>query len=129
MATRRTMPQKKKLFLADFAANGNVSLAVQAAGIARSTHYEWLNKYPKYKVAYEAAEDEAIDSLELEARRRAMHGTDEPVFYQGFECGVIRKYSDTLLMFLLNGLRPGKHKHNVNVSGDLNVRIVDDIAK
>ena len=44
--------------------------------------------------------------LEDEARRRAVDGVDEPVFQQGKQVGTIRKHSDTLLIFLLKGIRP-----------------------
>ena len=56
--------------------------------------------------------------LEEEARRRAYVGFDEPVFGSGghgigtVQVGVIRKYSDTLLIFLLKGIRPGKFREN-----------------
>ena len=44
--------------------------------------------------------------IEAEARRRAVDGVDEPVYYQGKEVGTVRRYSDVLLIFLLKGLRP-----------------------
>lgn len=52
--------------------------------------------------------------LEAEAVRRAYEGVDEPVFYQGSECGEVRKYSDTLLMFLLKGMMPNKYRERVD---------------
>ncbi len=46
-----------------------------------------------------------MDDLEAELRRRAMEGTEKPVYFRGEECGVIRNYSDALGMFLLKGRR------------------------
>jgi hypothetical protein len=46
--------------------------------------------------------------LEDEAKRRAHDGIDEPVFYQGEKCGVVRKYSDNLLIFMLKARRREK---------------------
>ena len=53
--------------------------------------------------------------LEAEARRRAAIGVDEPVFYKGEVVGHIRKYSDTLLMFLLKAHWPEKFRENVSI--------------
>ena len=39
---------------------------------------------------------------------------EEPVFYQGEVVGSVRKFSDTLLMFLLKGNRPDKYKDRVS---------------
>ena len=50
------------------------------------------------------AEEDAIQQLELEARRRAFEGFDKPVFHAGEQCGLIRQYSDVLLMFLLKAI-------------------------
>jgi len=33
------------------------------------------------------------------------------VYYQGVECGRVRKYSDTLLMFLMKGAMPQEFVH------------------
>lgn len=104
----------KAKFLAEYRELGNVSYAAKAAGIARRSHYEWLKEDAEYKAAFEDAADEAADVLEAEARRRAVDGHEEPVFGSlgaGAGSGVvgaIRKYSDTLLIFLLKGSRPEK---------------------
>ena len=45
--------------------------------------------------------------------RRAHSGFDEPVFYKGIETGTVRKYSDTLTIFLLKGFKPDKYKDRV----------------
>jgi hypothetical protein len=42
-------------------------------------------------------------------------GTLEPVFHQGQEVGQVRKYSDTLLIFLLKGRKPDTYRDNVSV--------------
>lgn len=47
--------------------------------------------------------------------RRAREGVDEPVFYQGDECGSVRKYSDTLAIFLLKGAMPEKYRENTRM--------------
>lgn len=61
---------------------------------------------------------EALDvgagALEDEAVRRAYVGVEEPLFYQGKQCGTVRKYSDTLLIFLLKGAKPAKYRERVH---------------
>lgn len=121
--------KKQRAFLSAFAKTGNVTLACIAARIVRQTHYNWLERLPKYKLAFQRAEDEAADYLEAEARRRATDGIDEPVIYQGEVMGqkveyndtpeknhfiplTVKKYSDTLLIFLLKGARPQKYREN-----------------
>ncbi len=43
-----------------------------------------------------------------------MEGVEEPVrWYKGEAGGMVRKYSDVLLIFLLKGLRPDKYKDRV----------------
>ena len=37
------------------------------------------------------------------------------MFYQGVECGKIRKYSDTLMIFLLKGMNPRKFRDNATI--------------
>lgn len=115
MPTNKTITEKnKKAFLSAFAECGNVTEAAKLAGVDRTRHYDWL-KDPAYAERFADAEAQAIDGLEKEARRRAIEGTDKPVFYRGGECGVIREYSDTLLIFLLKGARPEKYRDNSRI--------------
>lgn len=58
--------------------------------------------------------DIGADSLEDEAVRRARDGYDKPVYQQGQCVGQVRKYSDTLMVFLLKGARPKKYRDNVH---------------
>lgn len=68
--------------------------------------YRFKDCEPDFSAAWDEAVAAATDAMVSEARRRAVRGTDEPVFYQGAICGVVRKYSDTLLMFLIKKERP-----------------------
>jgi hypothetical protein len=88
----------------------------------------------------------AIDTLEAEAARRAFEGVPEPVFHAGKRVldiavdekgqikrnadgkpiavpAAIRRYSDTLLMFLLNGNRSNKYRQRTDA------RFVDEKGK
>lgn len=102
---------KKDAFLAAYAKVGVLGRAAELAKCNRNTHYEWL-KDSEYAKAFDEAHEQACESLETEARRRAVEGTDKPVFHQGTQCGVIREYSDTLLIFLMKGAMPKKYREN-----------------
>lgn len=110
---RFTRHKKKNAFLTAYAYCGNVTKAAEIAGVERKSHYNWLESDAEYAAAFEEAKQEACDHLEAEARRRAVEGTCKPVFYKGEECGTIREYSDTLLMFLMKGAMPEKYKDRV----------------
>lgn len=111
MANRTKWTQKKKAaFLDAFRESANVTAAARAAGVSRSRAYQLRDEDPAFAAQWEEAENEAIDALELEMRRRAMQGVEEPVFYQGFEVGTIRRYSDTLAIFLAKAHRPEKYR-------------------
>ena len=110
MANRvRLTPAKKKKFLAALAVNGNVSDAAKQANVSRIAFYALRKKSKQFAEQWEEALEQGIDALELEAHRRAVEGIDEPVYYKGDVVGKVRKYSDTLLIFLLKGNRPEKY--------------------
>src|SRR5690606_18484748 len=76
--------------------------------------YRLRKEDPDFAAAWDEAMEQASDALEVEARRRAIEGWDEPVFYQGMETGMVRKFSDTLLIFLLKGARPEKYRDRID---------------
>jgi hypothetical protein len=71
---------------------GSHARACRAVGIARSAAYSLLKADPDFRAAYQGAKEEAADWLEEIARKRAVEG------------------SETLLIFLLKGLRPEKYR-------------------
>lgn len=84
----------------------------------------WRETDEEFDADCRLAERDAAERLEQEAIRRAKDGWDEPVFgrgegeYAGTEqVGVIRKYSDTLLIFTLKGLNPQKFGDALKVTG------------
>ena len=116
--TART-PKKARAFLEGLrSTGGNISKACQLAVIGRQTVYEWRSADAEFAQRWDETLESAIESLEEEARRRAFEGTDEPVFYQGEVCGAVRKYSDTLLIFLLKAHKPERYRENIKISID-----------
>ena len=121
MANRTKLtPKKRALFCKYLADTGNVTKAAQAINVSRTCCYEHKDEDPLFAEAWQNAVDQAVDELEEEGRRRAFEGTLEPVFYKGKECGYIRKYSDTLLIFLMKGHRPEKYRErsHLEVTGE-----------
>jgi hypothetical protein len=84
-------------FLGVYRQTGNVRLSASAAGIDRDTVYSRRQRDERFALAMSAARADAIDTLEAEARRRAL------------------ATSDTLLIFLLKSLRPEVYREQVRL--------------
>jgi len=84
-------------FLEVFRQTCNVRLAADAAGIDRDTAYRHRARDPRFAAAWARAEQDAIDVLEAEARRRAL------------------SMSDTLLIFLLKAHRPDRYRESIRI--------------
>ena len=116
-------------FLTAIAEGAHVRLAAAVAKV----HFTLPYKRRRFDDAFRAAWDEAMEigmeALEGEAARRAYHGVEEPVFYNGVQCGSVRKYSDKLLMFLLKARKPANYREGSGAESarspvTLNVTIV-----
>lgn len=108
---------KKAEFLTAYADMATVRHAAAEVGIARQTHYKWLEADEAYRADFAHARKDAGESLEREAVRRARDGWEEPVHYQGIQTSTVRKYSDTLLIFLLKGQMPDKYRDTLTLEG------------
>lgn len=100
-------------FLDVLRTTGNVSASARAAGISRRRAYLRRRQDEDFRGEWESALEEALDELEGELRRRALLGTEKPVYYAGKACGSIRSYNDNLGMFFLKNRRHnvfGEHK-------------------
>lgn len=107
------------MFLRELSQTANVREACEKAVVCRATAYAHRERDPKFKAAWDSALEDACDRMEREAYRRAVEGVDEPVFYQGEECGAIRRYSDSLLTTLLKANRPEKFRENATVKSEI----------
>jgi hypothetical protein len=97
--------------------SGNVSFACRLAGISHSHSYYMKKNKAGFSDRWEEALKVAADSLEEEARRRAVDGVDKPVFYQGACVGTMKEYSDQLLIQLLKAHKPDQFNERLQVSG------------
>lgn len=130
-----TKRDKQALFLASFARNANVLLSAHLAGVSRQMVYKWLEHDEPFSFAYNQAKEDANDVLRAEIYRRGHDGVEEPILSQGqlvyeyepvldeltgeqrkdekgklmWKRGkmvTMRKYSDTLLIFLAKARMP-----------------------
>ena len=109
----------RQLFLKILSETGNQRKAAEATGYSVAAFRKHKIKDPEFSEAWDNAYQDSMDKLEAEAWRRAYEGFEEPVFYQGRQVGIVRKYSDKLIEFLLTGGRPEKyaHKYRAELTG------------
>jgi hypothetical protein len=91
-------------FLEVLRVSGNVRLAAASAGIERDTAYKRRRRDERFAAAWAGAQEDAVDGLEAEARRRAFAG------------------SDALLMFLLRAHRPVIFRERVDLRLDVRAK-------
>lgn len=118
MAESAARTRKKRQFLKALAETGNVSEAARKARLDRSHAYQIRRQDQTFAEAWDEALDIAVDLLEGEARSRAVEGVEQPRFHQGRICGTVRKYSDSLLMFLLRAHRPETFREGKDAGSD-----------
>ena len=97
--------RRKRQFIKALAECGIVSRAAAAAGWTARTAYSLRKSNPEFKEMWDNAMEFAVDSLEMEARRRGQMGVSKPVYQQGKLVGYTQEYSDQLLTLLLKGRR------------------------
>jgi hypothetical protein len=110
--TKLTIRAREK-FLAHLAKTANVTESAALINMARRSMYDARERDEGFRRAWDDAIEIATDALEKEARRRALQGWDEPVFYRGAQVGKMRIYSDRMLELLLKAHRPYKFKETV----------------
>jgi hypothetical protein len=87
----------RPVFLSIFRQTGIVALACRAAGISRAQAYRERKNNRRFAADWADAEEDATETLEAEARRRAL------------------STSDTLLIFLLKARRPSVYRETIRV--------------
>lgn len=136
-------------FLQHLKTSMNMAESARSVGVPYSTVMGLKQRDADFEAACDEALEEACDYLEAEMRRRAFHGVDEPVVYQGSmtpiferdadgqvvvdeESGAprqardahgnlqwltVRKYSDSLAVFLMKGYRRRKFGDKQEITG------------
>ena len=83
--------------------------------MTRRNVYRERTKDREFAEAWDEAKKLGLESLEAEAIRRAVRGTEKPVFHQGEQVATVREYSDVLLIFLMKAADPAKYRENYRV--------------
>lgn len=135
--------ERDQRFFAALALGLAVTDSAKAAGYSRSAVYVWRNADETFQAQWEASYEAGTDALEDEARRRAVDGTVEPLFYKGEQvteeaigadgkpyrvASGVRKYSDLLLIFLLKARRPDKYRERSEIRHSGEVRLTHEQA-
>ena len=132
--TIRTARQREE-FLAALGNGRSVSTAARAAHMGRSAVYAWRRDDPEFAADWDDAIEMGTDALEDEAIRRAKDRAKKSVYHQGQQCGMVREYSDVLLIFMLKAPRPEKYRDRyevrakVSVSDDLRGKSIEELRR
>jgi hypothetical protein len=122
----------RPLFLNALRNSGNVRASCQAAGINRTTAYKARDASEEFSRQWDEALEEAVDSLEAAAWRRARDGVTrhEPIMFQGDKVAekVITEYSDSLMTLLLKAHRPEKYRERVEHSNPDGTPLMQPVA-
>jgi hypothetical protein len=114
--------QSMQVFLETLAEGWSPTRAAETAKVPRRNFVRLRESNEVFAAAWDAAVEAGTDQLEDEAKRRGLTGWDEPLVYQGERTGqTVRKHSDMLLMFMLNGRRPEKFRQNVKIDANVDV--------
>lgn len=123
--TEQIRDARKRSFVQALSMTGVLSSACSAAGVSRSTYRRWRDDDGDFSDAVEEAFAAAADAIELETRRRAMDGHEEPVVHMGHQTYrlnadgtlmldddfepipfVVHRKSDRLLEIMLKAKKP-----------------------
>ena len=96
----------REAFLDHLRESGHVRAACKDADVSPTVVYDHKKRDQGFAAQWDQAMDQGCDLMVDEALRRAVRGVDEPVFYKGEQVGSVKRYSDTLLIFLLKSHRP-----------------------
>lgn len=106
---------RKAAFLKAFEDTGSVVDSAKRIGANRASTWKWRQKDPEFQRKFDEIKERKVDTLEASAFDRACHGWLEPVFFQGAQCGNIRRYSTGLTIFMLKNLRPSIYLRELDV--------------
>lgn len=128
-ATQEHRDKAREEFIRILRVTGNVSESCRQVGLSRMIAYDLREKIPEFAKAWDDAIEEAVDALEAEARRRAVQGVPEGVYYEGVKVDTQQRYSDRMLEILLKAHRPDKFRENVKVEHEIGANLAQRIEK
>lgn len=128
-AAPKTVAQQQMAFLTAYAATCDVKQGLKAAQITRPQLRKWQEHDEVFLARFHQAETEAIESLEYEARLRAIAGSKlvRRVYRQGLLYEEIHEWrpSDAMMTKLLQAAKPEKYGERLTVTQTTVVKAVD----
>ena len=133
--------ESKRKFLERYALCGRKYEAAECCGRSITQVGRWQKTDPDFQQAFLEAQEKYVEKLEAESDRRGVDGWEESVFHKLNDELVehkVRRYSDTLLIFRLKGLAPGKYKDRLESTGpnggpiqnaNFNITVADEETK
>ena len=116
-------------FLTSYAANGDVAKALKAGAVTRAQLRKWQETDEAFSLRFHIAEAEAIELLEVEARTRAVAGSQltRRVYRHGVLYEEIHEWrpSDAMLTKLLQAHKPEKYGDKLTVTQTTVVKAID----
>jgi hypothetical protein len=127
----RWTSEKGQEFLDHLREGVPVRVACRLVNISHGSIYNHKNADPEFSAEWDEAYKLGTETLEQEARRRAVEGWDEPKFHDGVVVGYVRKFDSTLLMFLLKSRDRDRFsdKSDVNMKLDATVNIAEKLER
>lgn len=107
---KRVTPEVRAAYLSALAQSGSHPTACRAIGFSRRTIASHLESHPEFRESADDAMSEFAATLLAEAKRRAVEGVDKTVWHGGEAVGTERRYSDRLLLALLEKLGPDEFR-------------------
>ena len=104
----KALTQRQQAFLDVYRVTGMVKPAAEEAGCSRELHYGAMRTSETYREAFALVQRKLADDVEEECRQRAIYGVKVPKFSRGELIGYETRYSDVLLMYLLEANDPEK---------------------
>ncbi|MCW5625085.1 MAG: terminase [Burkholderiales bacterium] len=117
---------RKSKFLEAFEATRSVRASAEAVGVSARSIYRWREKDESFAKAMLDISAASLMVAEDELFTRAVYGWEEPVFFEGQQCGTIRKFSDSNLQFYLRANAPEKYGRRLQISGGMDLTKLTD---
>ncbi len=130
---KKNSPKKSQLtaqkdnFIQSLRENGgNVSMALETAGLARKTAYRHLKEDTVFADAWRAAFEQSVDELFEEARRRAVVGDPKLIRHKnGKVVDTVYEKSDRLLIHLMkHGEAQKKWRGRIVQVGNISINTI-----
>lgn len=117
----------KRAFIEALCKRGVVVHACELSGVERPTAYRWRDEDEEFAEAWDEAIAVSNEIAVSELFRRAVEGYDHPVTYEGVITDHYKKFSDSLLRFLLERRVPAQFgkRQAIEHSGKIQVEEVD----